>query len=112
MEKGSLGALDGTYIEVIVLESEKARYRTRKGKICTNVLGVCNREMGFVYVLSGWKGLASNSQSMEMDPEEKSSIFDEFMPDGDEEQDGMIDVVNMENKHIWSDEETNALLAS
>ncbi|KAL4374031.1 hypothetical protein AHAS_Ahas05G0141100 [Arachis hypogaea] len=60
--KGCLGALDGTYIEVTVPESEKAKYRTRKGKICTNVLGVCNREMGFIYVLSGWEGSASDSQ--------------------------------------------------
>ncbi|KAL4327951.1 hypothetical protein AHAS_Ahas13G0151400 [Arachis hypogaea] len=45
-----------------VPESEKARYRTRKGKICTNVLGVCNWEMGFVYVLSGWEGSASDSR--------------------------------------------------
>ncbi|XLU26311.1 hypothetical protein S245_062377, partial [Arachis hypogaea] len=59
---GCLGALDGTYIEVTVPESEKARYRTRKGKICTNMLGVCNREMGFVYVLSGWEGSASDSR--------------------------------------------------
>ncbi|XLR64863.1 hypothetical protein S83_015535, partial [Arachis hypogaea] len=60
--KGCLGALDGTYIEVTVPESEKARYRTRKGKICTNVLGVCNQEMGFVYVLSGWEGSAFDSR--------------------------------------------------
>ncbi|RYR38765.1 hypothetical protein Ahy_A09g043947 isoform C [Arachis hypogaea] len=60
--QGCLGALDGTYIEVTVPELEKARYRTRKGKICTNVLGVCNREMGFVYVLSGWEGSASDSR--------------------------------------------------
>ncbi|XLR13943.1 uncharacterized protein [Arachis hypogaea] len=210
--KGCLGALDGTYIEVTVPESEKARYRTRKGKICTNVLGVCNREMGFVYVLSGWEGSASDSRvlrdaitrrnslkiphgnyylvdagytngpeflapyrgtryhvrewaqgaraprnyqeyfnqvhssarniiercfgllkkrwsilrspsfyplktqfqiiiaccllqnfirkSMEMDPEEEGSILDEFTPDGDEEQDGLIDVV--ENTNEWS----------
>ncbi|XLR24066.1 hypothetical protein S83_051966, partial [Arachis hypogaea] len=60
--KDCLGALDGTYIEVTVPESEKEKYRTRKGKICTNVLGVCNREMGFVYVLSRWEGLASDSR--------------------------------------------------
>ncbi|XP_057724167.1 uncharacterized protein LOC130940135 [Arachis stenosperma] len=134
--KGCLGALDGTYIEVTVPESEKARYRTRKGKICTNVLGVCNREMGFVYVLSGWEVSASDSRvlrdaitcrnslkiphgnyylvvfgytngpgflapkSMEMDPEEEGSILDEFTPDGDEEQHGLIEVV--ENTNEWS----------
>ncbi|XLR61941.1 hypothetical protein S83_012613 [Arachis hypogaea] len=60
--KGCLGVLDGTYIEVTVPESEKVRYRTRNGKICTNVLGVCNQEMDFVYVLSGWEGSASASR--------------------------------------------------
>ncbi|XLR05044.1 hypothetical protein S83_071242 [Arachis hypogaea] len=35
-----------------------------------------------------------------MDPEEEGSILDEFMPDGDEEQDGMIDVV--ENTNEWT----------
>ncbi|XLR04329.1 hypothetical protein S83_070527, partial [Arachis hypogaea] len=50
-----LGVLDDTYIEVTVLESDKLRYQTRKDKICTNVLGVCNQDMNFVYVLSGWE---------------------------------------------------------
>ncbi|XLR61894.1 hypothetical protein S83_012566, partial [Arachis hypogaea] len=47
--KGCLGVLDGIYIEVTVPESEKSRYRTKKRKICTNVLRVCNRKMSFVY---------------------------------------------------------------
>ncbi|RYR77203.1 hypothetical protein Ahy_A01g001656 [Arachis hypogaea] len=57
-----LGALDDTYIKVIVLESEKARYRIKKGKIYTNILRVCNQKMGFVYVLSEWERSTSNSQ--------------------------------------------------
>ncbi|XP_050941503.1 uncharacterized protein LOC127149685 [Cucumis melo] len=36
-----LGALDGTYIKVNVPASDRARYRTRKGEVATNVLGVC-----------------------------------------------------------------------
>ncbi|XLR32167.1 hypothetical protein S83_060067, partial [Arachis hypogaea] len=59
---GCLGALDGTYINVTVSEKDKSRYQTRKGKISTNVLGVCNRDMNFVYILSGWEGSASNSR--------------------------------------------------
>ncbi|KAL4356265.1 hypothetical protein AHAS_Ahas09G0069400 [Arachis hypogaea] len=69
---------------------------------------------------------------MGMDPKEEGSILDEFMPDGDEVQDGMIDVVEntnewthwrdniatemyeewrtSQNKRIWSDEETNAFV--
>ncbi|KAL4307169.1 hypothetical protein AHAS_Ahas16G0251400 [Arachis hypogaea] len=60
--KGCLGALDGTYIDVTVLKSDKSRYRTRKSRISTNVLGVCNQNMNFVYVLSGWEGSASDSR--------------------------------------------------
>ncbi|XP_052117747.1 protein ALP1-like [Arachis duranensis] len=60
--KGCLGALNGTYIDVTVPKSDKSRYRTRKSRISTNVLGVCNRNMNFVYVLRGWEGLASNSR--------------------------------------------------
>ncbi|KAK2634734.1 hypothetical protein Ddye_029526 [Dipteronia dyeriana] len=48
--KGCLGAIDGTYIEVIVPESDKPRYRTRNGHIAINVLGVCTNEMKFVYM--------------------------------------------------------------
>ncbi|XP_027351313.1 uncharacterized protein LOC113862425 [Abrus precatorius] len=54
--KGCLRALDDTYIDVTVPETDKSRYRTRKGRISTNVLGVYNRDMNFVYVLSGWEG--------------------------------------------------------
>ncbi|XLR25974.1 hypothetical protein S83_053874 [Arachis hypogaea] len=41
---------------------------------------------------------------MGMDPEEEGSILDEFMPDGDEAQDGMIDVIENTNKRThWRD---------
>ncbi|XP_072062175.1 protein ANTAGONIST OF LIKE HETEROCHROMATIN PROTEIN 1-like [Arachis hypogaea] len=60
--KGCLGALDGTYLDVTVPKSDKSRYRTRKSRISTNVLGVYNRNMDFVYVLSGWEGSASDSR--------------------------------------------------
>ncbi|XP_057775531.1 uncharacterized protein LOC130994506 [Salvia miltiorrhiza] len=60
--KGCLGALDGTYINVMVSNNDKARYRTRKGQISTNVLGVCDRNLRFVYILSGWEGSAADSR--------------------------------------------------
>ncbi|KAH6786697.1 hypothetical protein C2S52_006249 [Perilla frutescens var. hirtella] len=60
--KGCLGALDGTYINVYVSNTDKPRYRTRKGQISTNVLAVCDRKMQFVYVLPGWEGSASDSR--------------------------------------------------
>ncbi|KAG8381029.1 hypothetical protein BUALT_Bualt06G0078200 [Buddleja alternifolia] len=59
--KGCLGALDGTYIPIKVPQVDKTRYRNRKGHIAVNVLGVCDRDMKFQYVLTGWEGSASDS---------------------------------------------------
>ncbi|XP_057796913.1 uncharacterized protein LOC131012948 [Salvia miltiorrhiza] len=60
--KGCLGALDGTYINVLVPNIDKSRYRTRKGQISTNMLGVCDQNMKFVYALPGWEGSAADSR--------------------------------------------------
>ncbi|KAK2405353.1 hypothetical protein QL285_054599 [Trifolium repens] len=60
--KNCLGALDGTYIKVNVPEADKSRYRTRKGEIATNVLGVCSPDLKFIYVLPGWEGSAADSR--------------------------------------------------
>ncbi|KAL6905692.1 hypothetical protein ACP4OV_003293 [Aristida adscensionis] len=57
-----LGALDGTHIDMLVPLRDQGRYRNRKQKITTNVLGVCDRYMRFVYVLAGWEGSASDSR--------------------------------------------------
>ncbi|MFQ6640392.1 hypothetical protein Gotur_016726 [Gossypium turneri] len=54
--KNCLGALDGTHIKIRVPTIDKPRYRTRKGDIATNMLGVCTPDMQFVYVLPGWEG--------------------------------------------------------
>ncbi|KAK2365165.1 hypothetical protein QL285_030112 [Trifolium repens] len=60
--KNCLGALDGTHIQVNVPAIDKPRYRNRKGDISTNVLGVCSRDMQFIYVMPGWEGSASDSR--------------------------------------------------
>ncbi|KAL6506832.1 hypothetical protein OROHE_022269 [Orobanche hederae] len=62
--KGCLGALDGTYVDVHVSSKDRPRYRTRKGKISTNVLGVCDTRMRFVYLLPGWEGSAADSRAL------------------------------------------------
>ncbi|KAG8377496.1 hypothetical protein BUALT_Bualt08G0039000 [Buddleja alternifolia] len=59
---GCLGALDETYIPVQVSTTDKARYRNRKGDIAINVLIVCDLNMRFVYVLTGWEGSAADSR--------------------------------------------------
>ncbi|KAA0026059.1 putative nuclease HARBI1 [Cucumis melo var. makuwa] len=56
-----LGALDGTYIKVNVPASNRDRYRTRKGEVATNVLGVFDTKGDFIYVLAGLEGSAVDS---------------------------------------------------
>ncbi|KAF3659036.1 putative ABC transporter B family member 25-like [Capsicum annuum] len=60
--EGCLGALDGTYIPIRVPTQYKPRYRTRKGEIATNVLGVCDRNLNFTYALPGWEGSAADGR--------------------------------------------------
>ncbi|CAL5325160.1 unnamed protein product [Camellia sinensis] len=62
LQGNCLGALDGTYVRVLAPAVDKARYRSRKGEIATNVLGVCSHDMQFIYVLPGWEGSASDSR--------------------------------------------------
>ncbi|XP_073119787.1 uncharacterized protein [Henckelia pumila] len=60
--KGCLGALDGTHISVHVPSRDRPRYRTRKGTIAVNVMAVCDRNMNFVYALTGWEGSAADAR--------------------------------------------------
>ena len=45
-----------------VPNEDKEKYRTRKGNIAMNVLGVCSPDMHFIYVLPGWEGSAHDSR--------------------------------------------------
>ncbi|KAL0334035.1 UNVERIFIED_CONTAM: hypothetical protein Sangu_1559700 [Sesamum angustifolium] len=58
----AMGALDGTFVELTVPAEERSRYRNRKGAISTNVLGVCDANLKFLYVLPGWEGSASDAR--------------------------------------------------
>ncbi|XP_073120077.1 protein ANTAGONIST OF LIKE HETEROCHROMATIN PROTEIN 1-like [Henckelia pumila] len=64
---GCLGALDGTYISVQVTNKDKAKYRSRKGTTTINVLGVCNRDMQFIYALTGWEGSVADARILRDD---------------------------------------------
>ncbi|KAL0552283.1 hypothetical protein IC582_011391 [Cucumis melo] len=57
-----LGALDGTHIKVNVSMRDRPRYRSRKGDITTNVLGVCSQNGEFIFVMPEWEGSASDSR--------------------------------------------------
>ncbi|CAN1147398.1 Protein ALP1-like [Linum perenne] len=60
--KNCLGALDGTIITVRVPRESQQRYRTRKGTLGINVLGVCNSNLEFIYTLAGWEGSAHDGR--------------------------------------------------
>ncbi|CAH9072188.1 unnamed protein product [Cuscuta epithymum] len=60
--KNCLGALDRTYIKLNVAEQDKPKYRTRKGDLATNVLGVCSQDLNFIYILPGWEGSAADAR--------------------------------------------------
>ncbi|CAN1233354.1 Protein ALP1-like [Linum perenne] len=57
-----VGALDGTHITLRVPKESQQRYRTRKGTLAMNVLGVCNPDMEFIYTLAGWEGSAQDGR--------------------------------------------------
>ena len=50
------------HIHVNVPKADRPRYRSRKSEITTNVLGVCDQDMQFTYVLSGWEGSAHDGR--------------------------------------------------
>jgi hypothetical protein len=57
-----IGALDGTHIGAIVPLEGQAVFRTRKKSLSQNVLGVCNFDLTYSYVLCGWEGSAYDSR--------------------------------------------------
>lgn len=57
-----MGAIYGTHIPAMVPMCDAPSYRNRKGQISQNVLAVCNFDMEFIYVLSGWEGSAHDSK--------------------------------------------------
>ncbi|KAL0355767.1 UNVERIFIED_CONTAM: hypothetical protein Sradi_4023600 [Sesamum radiatum] len=50
------------HIEVRISDSKKGRYRNRKGQTSLNILGVCNTEGLFTYVMSGWEGSVADGR--------------------------------------------------
>ena len=58
----ALGALDGCHIPVLVDAADRGRYKNIHQEITTNMLGVVDWNMKFLYVLPGWEGSASDSR--------------------------------------------------
>ena len=56
------GAVDGSLLDAFVALNDMARYRSRKGRISTNLLAACHFNLLFCYLLSGWEGSAADGR--------------------------------------------------
>ena len=60
--QGCLGAIDGSHIQISPPATLQNVYRNRKGFLSQNCLFICNFDMLFTYILSGWEGSATDSR--------------------------------------------------
>lgn len=60
-----MGALDGSHVPAVVSAGLAGRFRNRKKFVSQNVLGVCDFDMLFTYVLAGWEGSAHDGRVLQ-----------------------------------------------
>ena len=60
--QGCLGAIDGSHIHISPPATLQSLYRNRKGFLSQNCLFICNFDMLFTYILSGWEGSATDAR--------------------------------------------------
>ena len=58
--KDALGAIDGTHINCCPSATDRQAARDRKGGVTQNCLAICEFDMIFYYMFSGWEGSASD----------------------------------------------------
>ena len=63
--KHAVGALDGSHVPAVVPQAMQDLCRNRKGWVSQNVLGVCDFNMLFTYVLAGWEGQAHDGRVLD-----------------------------------------------
>ena len=56
-----MGAIDGTHFNCSPSKAEQLVARNRKGGMTQNCLAVCDFDLKFKYIVSGWDGSASDS---------------------------------------------------
>ncbi|CAN6195627.1 unnamed protein product [Urochloa humidicola] len=57
-----IGAIDGTHIPVTVSKSQRPKYIGRHGYASQNVMAVCDFDMRFTFVVTGWPGSAHDTR--------------------------------------------------
>lgn len=63
--KDCRGAIDGSQFNSWVEDEATIRCRNQKGFISQNVLAICDWNLRFLYILSGWEGSAGDSRIFE-----------------------------------------------
>ena len=54
--KDAIGAIDGTHIKVIVPKENEIQHMNRKGYTSQNVMAICDFDLRFTFVVTGWPG--------------------------------------------------------
>lgn len=57
-----LGAIDGTHVPITISQDLQAPYRNRKGTLSQNVMLVCDFDLNFSFISSGWEGSATDAR--------------------------------------------------
>jgi hypothetical protein len=52
----AIGAIDGTHIKVVVPANKVVQYMGRHGYTGQNVMGICDFDLRFTFVVAGWHG--------------------------------------------------------
>lgn len=60
-----MGAIDGTHFDCSPSKAEQPAARDRKGGTTQNCLAICDFDLMFKYIFSGWDGSASDSTMYE-----------------------------------------------
>ena len=60
--QGCIGAIDGTMIDAVVPTEVREAYRNRHGKVAQNVLCVCDLDMKFTFLYTGWEGSSHDAR--------------------------------------------------
>ncbi|KAL8535514.1 hypothetical protein ACS0TY_011226 [Phlomoides rotata] len=59
--------IDRSFLSVTIPRTDQPRYQNRKGQVSVNILVVCDVNMNFIYVLTGWEGSANDSRVLRDD---------------------------------------------
>jgi hypothetical protein len=57
-----IGAIDGTHVKVVMPANERIEHTCRHGYPTQNVMAICDFDMRFTFVVSGWPGSAHDSR--------------------------------------------------